>query len=104
MTDLEALLLRRLKLARDWVNEYAHLPHTHRCERMMEVGDPCSCTAIMSQRDLEKIDAAIRAATPVTSPEVAHGNDGKGPPEGGRVLPQDVARSGSELDRHGCGS
>lgn len=104
MTNLEALLLRNLKLARDWVNEYAHLPHTPRCERMLEVGDPCSCTAIMAMRDLEKIDAAILAATPVTSPEVAHGNDDKGPTARGGVLPQDVARSGSGLDRHGCGS
>ena len=62
MTLFEAVLLQHLKLARDWVQEYAGQPHDLRCVRRMESGEPCTCTTAMAQQDLIRIDAVIRQA------------------------------------------
>jgi hypothetical protein len=62
--ERQRLLVDHLQKARDWVQQYVSLPHEPRCERLMEIGDPCSCTAAYALRDLAAIDAVLAKEKP----------------------------------------
>ena len=65
MTPNEVALKTALKLAREWLTEFAPTGHADRCQRLRDAGIPgCRCTFDNYQTDLKNIDAVVQAAGP----------------------------------------
>jgi len=63
VTPNEVALKTALKLAREWLTEFAPAGHADRCQRLRDAGIPgCRCTFDVFQEDLKNIDAVMLVA------------------------------------------